>query len=75
MAMNFPRLRGCDDHYYITHHLLLMLKMESRTVLSREQIDAVKQAEVLVLDDIGAEQFSSWIRDVMFASYPPASHD
>lgn len=27
------------------------------------QIDAVKQAEVLVLDDIGAEQFSSWIRD------------
>ena len=29
----------------------------------KEQIDAVKQAEVLVLDDIGAEQFSSWIRD------------
>jgi len=29
----------------------------------KEQIDAVKQEEVLVLDDIGAEQFSSWIRD------------
>ncbi len=29
--------------------LPLMLKMELRTVLSREQIDAVKQAEVLVL--------------------------
>ena len=29
----------------------------------KEQIDAVKQAEILVLDDIGAEQFSSWIRD------------
>ena len=29
----------------------------------KDQIDAVKQAEVLVLDDIGAEQFSSWIRD------------
>ena len=29
----------------------------------KEQIDAVKQAAVLVLDDIGAEQFSSWIRD------------
>ena len=29
----------------------------------KEQMDAVKQAEVLVLDDIGAEQFSSWIRD------------
>ena len=29
----------------------------------KEQIDAVKEAEVLVLDDIGAEQFSSWIRD------------
>lgn len=29
----------------------------------KEQIDAVKEVEVLVLDDIGAEQFSSWIRD------------
>ena len=29
----------------------------------KEQIDAVKEAEFLVLDDIGAEQFSSWIRD------------
>lgn len=29
----------------------------------KEQIDAVKQAEVLILDDIGAEQFSAWIRD------------
>lgn len=29
----------------------------------KEQIDAVKEAEVLVLDDIGAEQFSSWVRD------------
>lgn len=29
----------------------------------KEQIDAVKAAEVLILDDIGAEQFSAWIRD------------
>lgn len=29
----------------------------------KEQIDAVKEVDVLVLDDIGAEQFSSWIRD------------
>lgn len=29
----------------------------------KEMIDDIKQAPVLVLDDIGAEQFSSWIRD------------
>lgn len=29
----------------------------------KEEIDAVKTAQVLVLDDIGAEQPSSWIRD------------
>ncbi len=39
-----------------------MLKMGSEDGSVKEQIDAVKEAEVLVLDDIGAEQFS-WIRD------------
>lgn len=29
----------------------------------KKEIDAIKQAEILVLDDIGAEQSSSWIRD------------
>lgn len=29
----------------------------------KERIDEVKTAQVLVLDDIGAEQYSSWIRD------------
>ncbi len=29
----------------------------------KERIDEVKMAQVLVLDDIGAEQHSSWIRD------------
>ncbi|MBM7643671.1 primosomal protein DnaI [Streptococcus loxodontisalivarius] len=29
----------------------------------KEEIDAVKAAPVLILDDIGAEQFSSWVRD------------
>ena len=29
----------------------------------KEEIDAVKTAQVLILDDIGAEQFSSWVRD------------
>lgn len=29
----------------------------------KEQLDMIKQAEILVLDDIGAEQQSSWIRD------------
>lgn len=29
----------------------------------KEEIDRVKRAEVLILDDIGAEQSSSWLRD------------
>lgn len=29
----------------------------------KEEIDQIKQAEILVLDDIGAEQQSSWLRD------------
>ncbi|MCU9533004.1 primosomal protein DnaI [Streptococcus sp. CSL10205-OR2] len=29
----------------------------------KEEIDTVKKAEVLILDDIGAEQSTSWIRD------------
>ena len=29
----------------------------------KEQIDQIKQSEILVLDDIGAEQQSPWIRD------------
>lgn len=29
----------------------------------KERLDTIKQAEVLVLDDIGAEQHSPWVRD------------
>ena len=29
----------------------------------KEEIDAVKTADILILDDIGAEQSTSWIRD------------
>lgn len=29
----------------------------------KEEIDAVKTAEVLILDDIGAEQVTAWVRD------------
>ncbi len=29
----------------------------------RDQIETIKKAEILVLDDIGAEQQSSWVRD------------
>ncbi|MGT2948972.1 primosomal protein DnaI [Streptococcus devriesei] len=29
----------------------------------KDEIDAVKKAEILILDDIGAEQSTSWIRD------------
>ncbi|MPN64343.1 Primosomal protein DnaI [bioreactor metagenome] len=35
--------------------------IQSNTV--NEKIDAVKKAEILMLDDIGAEANSTWIRD------------
>lgn len=31
--------------------------------LVKEKIDAIKTAQVLIVDDIGAEQHSSWVRD------------
>lgn len=39
------------------------IKNAINTGTVKEQIDQIKQAEILVLDDIGAEQQSSWIRD------------
>ena len=31
--------------------------------LVKETVDQVKKAEILILDDIGAEQMSAWVRD------------
>ncbi|MGT2832722.1 primosomal protein DnaI [Streptococcus halotolerans] len=39
------------------------IKNAIKTDSVKEEIDAVKTSEILVLDDIGAEQTSSWIRD------------
>lgn len=42
------------------------IKNAINTGTVKEQIDQIKQSEILVLDDIGAEQQSSWIRDDVF---------
>ena len=56
--MNFPKPRiDCDDHYSLPIILRIDVKNGIKDSSVKEQIDAVKQAEVLVLDDIGAEQF------------------
>ncbi|MGX7776256.1 primosomal protein DnaI [Streptococcus pluranimalium] len=39
------------------------IKNAIKTDSVKDEIDAVKTSEVLVLDDIGAEQTSSWVRD------------
>ena len=39
------------------------IKNAINTGTVKEQIDQIKQSEILVLDDIGAEQQSPWIRD------------
>lgn len=48
-----------------------------------EKLDAVKRSPILMIDDIGADAMSSWIRDEVFGvilqigcrnSYQPSSH-
>lgn len=39
------------------------IKNAIKTDSVKDEIDAIKTSEVLVLDDIGAEQTSSWVRD------------
>ena len=39
------------------------IKSAINTGTVKEEIDQLKAAEILILDDIGAEQFSPWIRD------------
>ncbi|TWT11328.1 primosomal protein DnaI [Streptococcus sp. sy004] len=39
------------------------IKHAIKTASVKEEIDVLKTAQVLVLDDIGAEQASSWLRD------------
>lgn len=39
------------------------IKNAIKTDSVKDKIDAVKQSEILILDDIGAEQASAWVRD------------
>lgn len=41
----------------------LDIKNAINTGTVKEEVDAVKQAQVLVIDDIGADQTTAWIRD------------
>ena len=47
--------------HYPTFTMEMKQAIQSNTV--NEKIDAVKKAEILMLDDIGAEANSTWIRD------------
>ena len=55
-ANNYRLLSVCFSH------VLLLLSCQ-RSGLVKEKIDQVKTAQVLILDDIGAEQSSPWMRD------------
>ena len=48
--LHFPSLRS-------------MSKNAISSGLVKETVDQVKKAEILILDDIGAEQMSAWVRD------------
>ena len=57
MALELSETKKVDDHYSLPIIYFIDVKNGIKDGSVKEQIDAVKQAEVLVLDDIGAEQF------------------
>ena len=52
-------------HSTVSQVLLLTLKCHWFGLGQRNR-DQVKKAEILILDDIGAEQMSAWVRDEIY---------
>ncbi len=51
------------NHYASLSNLCCRYKNAIKDGSVKERIDEIKMAQVLVLDDIGAEQHSPWVRD------------
>ena len=60
--MIYPKSARPQLPYFISQVLLSMSKCH-QSGLVKETVDQVKKAEILILDDIGAEQMSAWVRD------------
>lgn len=60
---NELRDRGIDSYIVYTPDFFREMKQSIGDGTFQEKLDMVKQAQVLILDDIGAETISGWIRD------------
>ncbi|WP_057491276.1 primosomal protein DnaI [Streptococcus orisasini] len=63
MAHELSEQRGAATTLLHFPSFTIDVKNAINTGTVKDEIDAVKKAEVLILDDIGAEQSTSWIRD------------
>ncbi|ARK31685.1 primosomal protein DnaI [Halalkalibacter krulwichiae] len=60
---NELRDRGIETYIVYTPDFFREMKSSISNGTFQEKLDTVKRAEVLILDDIGAETISGWIRD------------
>ena len=63
LAHDLSEKRQASTTYFISQVLLSTFKNAISSGLVKETVDQVKKAEILILDDIGAEQMSAWVRD------------
>lgn len=63
MARELAEKKGVSTTFLHFPSFAIDIKNAINSGTVKEEIDAVKKAQVLILDDIGAEQSTSWVRD------------
>ncbi|AND78737.1 primosomal protein DnaI [Streptococcus pantholopis] len=63
MAHELSKAKGASTVLLHFPSFAIDVKNAINTGTVKDEIDAVKKAEILILDDIGAEQATSWVRD------------
>lgn len=63
MARELAEKKGVSTTFLHFPSFTIDIKNAINTGTVKEEIDAVKKSQVLILDDIGAEQSTSWVRD------------
>ena len=63
LAHDLSEKRGVSSTLLHYPSFVIDVKNAISSGLVKETVDQVKKAEILILDDIGAEQMSAWVRD------------
>ncbi|MDG3141896.1 primosomal protein DnaI [Streptococcus suis] len=63
LAHELSEKKGAETTLLHYPSFTIDIKNAIKTASVKDEIDAVKTSDVLILDDIGAEQTSAWIRD------------